>query len=234
MQNFRRWLRGFGIVGNALANILQVLTANLGVALTAAGGILAAIWFEARQFFLDPAVQVGMGVFLALLWTWIGITTLRDRKKPRVIRAESDYAYGLTYEGFVPVYEPRNEEAALQFGLQLRNYSTGPIRYSIETFDVRIEDRALPRFKSGSLSGYLARGAGRTSRAVPFKRESIISFFGKRMIGSAEVAITYGHPMAPPVRRLKISLELTLVFNDPPPMGFIAAILDETDEPFTQ
>jgi hypothetical protein len=74
-----------------------------------------------------------------------------------------------------------NEMVVIRVGIQLRNYS-GPLRYVIEEFDVRIGNRALPRVKKGHLTSIMSRGAGRTSTNVPFRKDDI-NFLGKRTNG---------------------------------------------------
>jgi hypothetical protein len=133
----------------------------------------------------------------------------------------------------VPILAKDNEEAALQFFLQLRNYSMAPIQYAIEYFDVRIGTRALPRWKNDGKTVYMPRGAARTSSALPFRKDDIKEFFGKRTNGTAELSITYGHPETQPVRRLKMILDLHIQFNEDPSIGFLANIIEEKDEPFS-
>lgn len=236
MSKFMRWLRSFGVAGTALANVLAFLTANWGLVVSAVSGLIVALWATALGFFQKPSVQIGIGVFLAVLWTLIGIVVLWDRRKPRIVRPYQDYRYGLTFEGLIPNLDPKNEEAALQFGIQLRNYSMGPILYNIEHFDVRIGSRALPKYKREKSGTYLPRGSAKVSTAVPFNKADIQEFFGKKVTGTADFAIIYGHPEDPPVRRLKMVMDLILIFKEggEPPLGFSGNIIEENDEPFTR
>lgn len=231
MSKLMSWLRSFGPIGTFISTVLAILTANWAVVVSAVGGIIAALWTSAFYFFQQSAVQIGIGVFLASLWTIIGVIVLTDRRKPRLVRSYQDYRYGLTFEGMFPLLEKDNEEGALQFSLQLRNYSMGPIQYAIEHFDVRIGTRALPKWEGKDKRVYMPRGAGRTSGQVPFKKDDIKEFFGKRVMGTAEFSIAYGHPEESPVRRLTMILELTIAFNENA-LGFNANILEEKDEPF--
>lgn len=227
------WLRGFGPIGTFIANAIVFLTASWGIVMSAALGIFAAIDGSAYDIANNPHVQVGVGTFVAVLWTYIGFIVIADRRKPRVTRPYQDYHYGLTFEGLIPTYEPSNEEGALQFGIQLRNYSSGPIRYTIEYFDVRIGSRSLSKFKKATLTSFMPRGAGRVSSNMPFKKDDIKEFTGKRVSGTVECAITYGHPEMSPARRLKTVINIVLMFkeNDPPQLGFASDIVEESDEP---
>ena len=160
----------------------------------------------------------------------------------RVQSVEGDYlcsrfsnyyaVYGLTWEGLVPIFNPKGEEP-LQFGIQLRNFSSGPIRYHIEKFQVLIGDRTSPIGKPVRPTNFLPRGGARLYRTQAFKRESLKEFFGKKTTGTVEFSIAYGHPDMPPVRRLKMTLEINLEFslNGEPPLGFSDGIIEESDEP---
>jgi hypothetical protein len=218
--------------GSILANAVGLIFGNWALVVSAAGALVAAL-SGAEHFLQRPAVGIGIGVFLALLWTIIGVLSLWDRNRPRLVRSHHDYRYGLTFEGIIPNFDPANDEAMLQFGIQLRNFSAGPMRCKVEYFDVRIGTRALPQWDRGE-PPYLPRGAGRTANAVPFGKRDIKEFFGMRAIGTATFAMIYGHPESDYERRLRIKLDINLVFKQDgaPPLGFAANIAEETDDLF--
>src|SRR4051812_29755164 len=97
-------LRGLGPLGSGAATLITLLTTNWVVAMSAAAGIAAAALAWLREVALSPATQAGVGVFLAVPWTTIGITVLIDRRRPRVIQSHTDYRWGLTYDGFQSRY----------------------------------------------------------------------------------------------------------------------------------
>jgi len=237
MASFFIWLRGLGPIGTTVANVLVFLTTNWVLVMGALLSIWAALSDWTVGVLQNPRIQVAVFVFIAILWTYIGITVLVDRRKPRIVRSHQDYRYGLTFEGIFPNWDPRGDaEAAFQFSLLLRNYSMGPIKYGIEHFDVRIGSRALPEWKNEGKTVYIPRGGAKMSSAVPFKNDDIKEFYGKEVTGTAKFSIAYGHPEETPVRRLKMIIELTLVFNtekEPPTLGFNTNILEESDEPFS-
>ena len=224
------WLRSFGPAGTAAATAITFLTTNWPLTMSAILGVVAAIWSSALSFFQFPAVQVGVGVFLAALWTTIGILHLIDRTRPRLVRQIPDYRYGLTFEGILPNTDLKNEDMWLSFVLQIRNFSQAPIRYEVEQFDFRIATRALPK-PTKKLVGYLARGGGKQISPSQFKKDEVREYFDKRVKGTAEIVVAYGHPEEKPVRRLIIKAEITL--HLPPDgngqMGFGADILEEND-----
>jgi hypothetical protein len=228
------WLRGLGPLGTFVANLLAFLTANWGVAVSAAVAIYVALSEWAAGVVHNPTVQAAAITFLVLLWGYIGITFLIDRHYPRAVRAEPDYRYGLTFEGIIPNIDILNEDGWLSFGLQVRNFSQAPIRYRVESVDFRIGSRALPKADK-QLIGYLPRGGGKIFSPSSFKKDDVREFFGKRVHGTAEYSICYGHPEREPERRLRIELKITLHLqenNVPPIMGFGGDIIREDDEPY--
>lgn len=226
-------LKGLGPIGRTIATIITVLTTNWGIVVSVGLGLVAAAINGFYRIASDPHVQVGIGTFVAALWTYIGFIVIVDRRKPRIMRPVQDYSYGLTFEGCNANYAPQSEDA-LQFGLLLRNYSSGPLRYHIEKFQVLIGDRTTPIGKPQRATNFMPRGGGRIYKAAPFKKDSLKEFFGKKTMGRADFIIAYGHPEQPPVRRLKMTLELALEFKeDGSQLGFADCIIEESDEPIT-
>ncbi len=211
-ENYPR-LRATGEWGGHFANLLTFLTTNWPVTLAsviAVGtGLNRWLWGVA----LTPAVYASAGVFLFVLWTVIGLTVLYDRRRPRKIQAHLDYRYGLTFEGFHPAFHAPNSgvpnAGELAFMIQIRNFSPGPIRYQLETLDIRLGTLASPKYGKTIIEGYMARGAGRTSNGDPFTAATVASLFGQGLInGTADFSILYGPPDGNALRRLKISLEI--------------------------
>jgi hypothetical protein len=164
MQSILRWLRGLGPVGGTAADALAFLTNNWVLTMSTIIALWAAFTEWAVAIVQNPKVQTAALVFLFVLWTSIGIAILIDRRKPRIIKTDQDYRYGLTFEGLLPALgaEFDKDDRELGFSITLRNYSSGPIKYTVDDFDVRIGNRALPKLKKGVLVGFMARGAGRS------------------------------------------------------------------------
>lgn len=230
MDRFTKWLRTYGAIGSALAVTVSLLAANWMVAVTVAASIYVGLSAWAIDFVNRPDVRAAAFVFLVLLWTYIGFAILIDRRKARVVKSEQDYRYGLTFEGFMPAAtEFDQDDSELRFALQLRNYSSGPIKYTLNEFDVRIGNRALPMILPGTLFGFMARGAGRTSFSPPFKRGDFKQLIGQHLEGSARLKIDYGHPEKAPVRQLSISLTVFMMVPEEGPLHFGTNILEESD-----
>jgi hypothetical protein len=232
------WIRSFGTIGSIFANVLVVLTTNWALTLSAVIAIWVGLKGAATAWVLNPGVEAGAGAFLFLLWSYIGICFLIDRRKPRLIQTHQDYRYGLTYEGLVPNYTQNNSElpepGGLQFYIQVRNNSPGSMRYVLENVDIRIGSRTIPKYTINTISGHMARGAVRQARPVGFKSGTLAEFFGKGLTeGTADFSICYGPPEGSPVRRLKLSTKVYLVFpkDGAGVLGYADAIISEQDEP---
>ncbi len=210
MDSFIKSLRKLGPLGTALANVLTLITTNWPLAMSAIVAIWTALSDWAFGLASNARLHVAVLVFLALLWTFVGITVLIDRRRPRSVRTHPDYRYGLTFEGINPNIDAQNDVGWLTFGIQLRNFSQAPILVRFDHFDVRIGTRAIPKATQKNVTGYLPRGGGRVMSVPPFKKEDVKEFFGKRVTGTAEFAILYGHPESEPVRKLRMTIDITL------------------------
>ena len=199
--------------------------------MTVVASIYVALSDWALAFANRDDVRTAAVVFLVILWTCVGISILIDRRRPRTVKSEQDYRYGLTFEGFHPVIgaEFDQDDSELRFAIQLRNFSSGPIKYMLEDVDIRIGNRALPLLLKGTLFGFMARGSGRTSTTSAFKRRDFKELVGHRLEGTAKFIIVYGHPEMPPVRQLTITMSLVLEIPEKGPFGFGSNILGESD-----
>jgi hypothetical protein len=236
MDRFTRWLRTYGAVGSALAVTVSLLAGNWVVASTVAASIYVGLSIWAIDFVNRPDVRAATFVFLTLQWTYVGFTILVDRRKARIVKAEHDYRYGLTFEGFHLIVAPDfdSEGGELRFGIGLRNFSSGPIKYAVDDLDVRIGKLALPLLLPGTLFGFMARGSGRTSYSSAFQRKDFSQLIGQRLEGTAKFSISYGHPELAPVRRLTISMGIVLEIRDTGLPGFGFNILHESDDAISE
>jgi hypothetical protein len=230
MEGLLKWLRAYGAMGSAVAATIGLLAANWVIALSVIASFYVGLSTWGTEFVERPGVRVGVITFLVLLWAYVGITILVDRRRPRIVQSAQDYNYGLTLEAVAPLYDPNNPVNILQIGIVLKNYSPGPIRYVVEHFDVRIGSRALPKYQAGTLGSIMPRGGGRLSKGPPFSTADLKEFFGKEVKGTLEVIIRYGHPDRDPVRRLSLSFDLIMMFNEGGPLGFADNITAEKDE----
>jgi hypothetical protein len=225
------WLRGLGSIGNLIANVLVFLTTNWGVVVSAVVALYVAVSDWATGIANSPTTHAVALTFLVLFWFYIGVVFLIDRNKPRLIRSDQDFAYGLLQDGVVPSYLPTlDPEKVLQFGIRFRNFTAGPLRINFEKFEVLIGTRTLPRHK-GTASSLIPRGGARVVSANPFSQSDLAEYQGKAVSGTIEMSVTYGHPEKKPVRRFKTLLHIQLSFKRPDSLGYADAILEESDEP---
>lgn len=222
-----------GWVGRLVQTVIVLVTTNWVVVLSVILAYLSWLISQAQSFVKNEDVQTVALVFLFFLWTLIGLTVLRDRRKPREVTPHQDYRYGLTFEGVVPFYLPESAggDGSLGFGVQLRNWSSGPLRYEVQIFEVILNDRILPRVKKGLLKSTMARGAVRTSKPENFKKETITDFIDKEVKGTLDIVIDYGHPERPLERQLKMSFDLALLLRNVGTPQFSANIASESDLP---
>jgi hypothetical protein len=225
-------------LSNLAASFVALLTANWPVAVSVAIGLVTASSAGLRAVALNPVTYVGVGTFLAVLWTFIGIVVLMDRRRPRLVRSAVDYRYGLVFEGLVPQYLSATDNypnaGCLQFSINIRNFSLGPMRCRVEDIDIRIGSRASPRLNKAELGGgVLPRGAGRSIKPPAFSPEHLREFYGMANVeGTADFSIVYGHPDSAPERRLRMTLVLYLEFaNDGSRLGHTDNITADYDEP---
>lgn len=204
---------------------------------------IIAILTAGEKWLERPIVHSSALVFFVTFWTYIGIVFLLDREKPKIVSINQDLKYGLTFEGIQISVNPAIEDAFLQFSLNVRNYSSGPLKYEIEKFDIILERVTLPPLGSKTLYGYLARGGGKASGRDPFRRSDLSRFFGQQAKGTLYVAILYGNAEKEFVRKLEMNFDLYLdftrltpeninlqVFSPFPVVGFSNNITSEKDE----
>jgi hypothetical protein len=223
-----RWLKriiSFKWVAEFLG---AVLSAPWSVLLSAGAGICAAIWAWLSQQPLVWVAIAALATFTLLIWMWNGITWARNQKRPSKARISFDYAYGLSLENItLGLDDDGRGDAALQFGLNLRNATSGPIKYYVEEFDVIVNDRtaALPLFKNRG--GPLPRDARTIFFYPPFSK-SVLEECRPRAAGLIKFTITYGHPEAGYSRRAKKRLSFNARLDNK--VGLAYVVEDESDE----
>ena len=82
----------------------------------------------------------------------------------------------------------------LNFWIQFRNFSQHPVHYQFEYIDIRLGTRAIQRVRTGNISGYMARGVGRTTIIKGFSKAELKEFYdgSSPAEGSVEFSLVYG------------------------------------------
>jgi hypothetical protein len=196
------------------------------VAMIAAAG--AAVWALLHP--LPPVIiaLIALTAFAATIWSINGIIWFARRNTPIETSPSHYYGYGLAYLGVHLGFDQGNEEAMVQIGVNLANAAAHPIKYKVERFDVIVGNRTIAKPIYLNEGGIIPRGASRTYRYPSFSKIDISEFLGKRLQGSIELAIAYGHPDESPVRRLKMKIEIWLRLDDK--AGISDLIISESDE----
>ncbi len=231
--------KGVGWLANAVGWVATVFPGVWVAVLTAAGVTIVAFWAVSIRWLESPEVHTAVFVFLASLWTVIGLLAIADRRKPIETSPKKDFRYGLTFEGLFANFDPTQEAACLQIGANLRNYSPSALRYEIENFIAKIDTRTI---ESGPLPAvFMPRGAGRSTHNLPFRLGHVKEFFGTRIEGTVTFSIAYGDVDGQLSRRLKMSLQTYFAFPTeegvrlfpqvPIILGFNHSISKESDEP---
>lgn len=183
--------------------------AHGGTVLAVMGAVGAGYWAYLTQWGYLPIALTFLGVFVAAIWGINGILWMQGRNRPSKARITFDYSYGLNLDGLGVGFEPDNENNALQFWLQLRSHTNGPVKYSVEKFRTTVEDRFIdiPR----TVTGILPRAGQITIYPGSGLKKEAIDAFKNRFYGTIEYSILYGHPEDALSRRWSRTLTLEVI-----------------------
>ena len=225
------------VVLNVAAWLSSVFPTLWGAVVSTVVTTAIALWTFGIDWLSSTKIQTVTHVFLAVLWTVIGVIFLIDRSRAREVYLKQDFRYGLTFVDLISIYDWNNEQAALQFAITIHNFSQYPLRFEIEKFSVCIDTRSIQDVKPSVAIGTMSRGALRNWRQQAFRRSHIVEFLGNRCEGTVAISIAYGPTEAPPQRRLKMSFNIYCQFPKMSPQntplenfGFTYIIQNETDE----
>jgi hypothetical protein len=205
-ERFQR-LRAWGDTGTWLANILVALTTNWLITVAAIFGTVTWLWDSLFNFFHDPRIQVAIGVFLAALWTYVGMRVLRSFREPIRMLPQPEYEYCLNAEAFQLYVDPKGTEAALNVGISYRNVGNFPVRYRVEEFRLVIGDRTCADPEK-VMEGVIPRICVRGIRSGSFEK----AVLKDRNSGTLLVSIIYGPPNGDFVRRYRFKTKLQFSF----------------------
>jgi hypothetical protein len=205
-----RILRKFGKAGETAAWVVDLIDTKvtLGIIVSGALGVAAAVWKSVFDFFSDPHVKVGIEVWLAGLWTYVGLSVVRSFGKPINMLPTPDYRHCIAPEGLVVgLSADQSSEHAFSVLFNFRNVGNWPIRIHVEKFDVRIEDRA-GRESASKLTFVLPRVGPRSIQSGGFKKE----LMKDTNTGSIDLVLSYGDPDGKAVRAYKFKAKLNFAF----------------------
>jgi hypothetical protein len=230
-----------------------VLTWFVGVVLAALIGEFAIDLAREHGLFDHPTAQVEVAMSLLVtareqFWFWPALTGLaglvigmwlnlfvRQKESGSAATAERnqgqsiDYAHGLALQQIQPSLDLGNAVDTLEIRLVLKNAADGPLKFTIEHFDVemfgnvtRVAGTTAVIPKDGNLTIFPNKGFSKT-QYIGFK---------SRGVGRIEYSILYGHPDKAPSRRAYKLLHLDL-FKKRQGFSLNWIVQNETDEPAT-
>jgi hypothetical protein len=225
MQKFR-WLRSLGPLGSAAANVLAILTTNWVLVVSAALAIFTALEAWTIALVQNLAVRSAAEVFIAALWTIIGLRVLAQSKRPQEVKIAHEYAYSIIIENMTPIFND-TEDFAFALAINFRNVGAGPLRVKLDELRVILGDRTLPDSPSPP-ELILPRLAPKAFKSGGFKREAISG----TMTGSVFFSILYGPPDGAFARRFSFRAKLHVIEpKDGKGLGYADEVLEEKDSP---
>jgi hypothetical protein len=208
MGNFIKRLRGLGGFFGLLANVLAFLTTNWGLVVTVVVAVGASVWDQAFALAKNPHVQVAVGVFLALLWTYVALRVLGSLNAISTVKMQPDFRHAISPESFGLALDEDDPEAALQLILNFRNVLNWPIKIRIDRVTLIIGDRTCPE-PDKPIEMVIPRIAVRGIRSGTFKKDVI----KRRNSGSIEMVISYGDVDGAYERRYRLKSKLHFNFK---------------------
>jgi hypothetical protein len=193
-------------------------------------GALLATWGSALVWIQKPAVYVPALAFLFVLWVFVGLAILWNRKHPQSVRIAHEYAYSLIPEAtqaMLAQVGPHHEPAvALVFNF--RNVGAGPLRLRVEDLRVVIDARTNDDIPP-NLEVTLARMGSKGIRTIVRRTPGMGVYEG-----TATLKLLYGPPDVKPVRRYILKVKVNINSDEAPPAAHYSdEIVEEKDTPYS-
>ncbi len=218
-------LRSLGTLGGHTATVLTFLTTNWALTMSTVAAAIVGFWDQATAFAGDPKTRSVILVFLAVLWTSIGVRVIIAQNRPRIVKTAHEYPYSVIIEGIAPIYNQGSADRAFSIAVNFRNVGAGPIRIRLEELRIVVGDRTLPDSPSPA-DMVLARLAARAYQSGGFKRDVLKG----EMTGSLTFSVIYGPPDGNFIRRFKLRAKIHVVeAGADGKLGFGHDILEESD-----
>lgn len=207
----RNWLAALGHASSGIT--VWQASGAVGVALMAA---LTAFWGWAASWGYLPVFLASMFVFVATLWSWIGIRWLVLESRKEKLQAsvpEYDCSLGISVQQFYAARDNGNERLHLQVGFILQNISDFPLKYRMRKMFIQLEHRVPPHDEPIIDVGVIRKNSGALWRLPAFPREV---FVGQHTLnGVVELEIDYGHAKLEFSRTLTYHLKVIIPYGRP-------------------
>ena len=220
-----KWLRTLDKTGSTVGWVIAIIESKITWVLVVSAfiGSLTSLWTTVFEFFNNRHTQIAIGVFIASLWTYIGIRVLRSSQEVVRVTTAPDYRYCLNPEGFQLFIDPKGTDLALNVGFLFRNVGNWPVRFRVEKFQLLIEDRTCPEPEK-LIELIIPRIGVRLIRSGAFKKDVLNK---DRNTGTLDVAVIYGPPEGDPVRRYRFKAKLQFAFPKDVEGNVVAAAIGE-------
>lgn len=207
MEAFLKRLQGLGGLFGFAANAITFLAANWPLVVSAGIAVWATTVTGLFKIAVDPHVQVAVGVFLVILWTYIGLRFLSTLNGTANVRLVPDYRYGISPEGYAIAFDEENEDVCFNIGVAFRNHLNTAIKLKVEQFRVVLGDRTCPESQLGEI--IIPRVAVRGIKSSAFKRDAVRD----KMTGTIDLVLIYGDPEGEFKRRFhyKVNVNIALL-----------------------
>jgi hypothetical protein len=230
LNNLLKWMRSFGTAGNFIANAVQFLLISYpGLTIGAIGVWIVNYYTSILLWVQQPAIYSSMGVFLFILWTYIALTLIKDRREIKAVRIAHDYAYAIIVEGgwqaifgkFPSNHPIHPNSDAFNLSCNFRNVSAGPLRLKVEEMRAIINSRTCE--ESPSIELIFARMGPKLVRSGAIPRDKN----ERNLSGSVHFKFIYGHPDGRFVRRYTLKMKVHIILD---PVNNTAVVTDEIIE----
>src|SRR5688500_18407058 len=101
-------------------------------------------------------------MFTVVIWAINGLIWLKRQNSLSKSKINFDYLYDLDLTALSLGFDKENDKHNIQVGLKLRNSTSGPLEYYVETFDVILGDKTIPKPNFKSRRAVIPHGATRT------------------------------------------------------------------------
>ena len=205
-----KWLRRYGVIGNAIAATIHLITSNWVLAMSIVAGVATSWWAYATQWGYLPIFLFGLVAFGAFVWISNGVVYFTTRNRPSKSKMTFDYSFGFALDEISPSHDPDNIDNSLEFRFLIRNVAPGPLKYKIERINAIIGDR-IRATRNGE--GILPRNSSTMLRVGGFQKDQVDQL-PNRISGIYEISIIYGHPDDGYSRRCSKRIHFDLIRKD--------------------
>jgi hypothetical protein len=226
MSRIKKWKASLGPFG-FLADVVAIAQTNWGLVISLVVAVGASIWKSAFEVATNPHFQVAVAVFFVTLWTFTAVSILRQMHTGIKIKPVLDYAHSIVLDGNQLAFDrnAKKTDFAIQYGINVRNVSNGPICVEVHDYRVIINGRTIP--DSNLIKLILPRLGAKGIVSGAFTRDAI----KERAEGTATLTLHYGPLDGPAVRKYVLKMALSFVVQPGGDLGVAQHIISEDDTP---